>query len=229
MVMLHFYRQAADLRTQLLQEAERVSSIRLVMDQITADLRCARNESGARLGLSGDSTSLRLVKAAVPSLSAWRAGQAGVVALESDLRSVAYSLSTAISGTNRVVNGLVRTEESSVENRQSVEVARRGQGPAEKEPSAAPAPEPLSEAIGYIRFRYWDGSSWRETWGASSLPVGVEVTLASEPPTEATEPGQQSGEIFRRVVYLPGNSGDPESADGSRKTDSLSPSEEVGP
>jgi type II secretory pathway component PulJ len=204
LVMLHFYRQAADLRTQLLLEAERVSSIRLVMDRITEDLRSARNDNSAGYRMEGGATSIRFVRGAAPSLVNWRGGQLGRAAFpETDLRRVAYRMGAATLGTNWVATGLIRTDEPAVELRRS-----RAE-PAMDEPATAPAPdsrapaeEPLSETIRYLRFRYWDGAGWKESWSGTDLPLGLEVTLASEPPSEASEPEEETTEIFRRVIFL---------------------------
>jgi prepilin-type N-terminal cleavage/methylation domain-containing protein len=55
----------------------------------------------------------------------------------------------------------------------------------------------------FVRFRYWDGSSWLEAWDAPDLPIGVEVSLGMEPlPAEMTAE-EYPFELYRRVVYLP--------------------------
>jgi hypothetical protein len=42
-----------------------------------------------------------------------------------------------------------------------------------------------------------------ESWNGTKLPIGVEISLGFEPPV-TDEQGTDSGEVFRRVVYLPG-------------------------
>jgi len=71
-------------------------------------------------------------------------------------------------------------------------------------------PEPLSDEIRYVHFRYWDGTKWLESWDGIKLPLGVEISLGFEPPS-VDEQGVLEGEVFRRVVYLPGaNANHPE-------------------
>jgi type II secretory pathway pseudopilin PulG len=230
MVVLYFYRQAADLRTQLLQEAERISSIRLVMDRITSDLRCACSGPGTAFRLSGDANSLRFAKAAPPSVVDWTGNKLGRAAVaESDLWLVSYSLGSATEDTNRVITGLVRTEEPAVETRQVVEAARGEKVVAEQRKPLVAAPEPISEVICYLRLRYWDGTAWSESWSETTLPRGIEVTLASEAPSQTNGSGNELGEVFRRVICLP--AGSPGSAVAARGNggDSATSSEEVQP
>jgi type II secretory pathway pseudopilin PulG len=229
-VVLQFYSQATALRTQLLLEAERISSIRLVMETITADLRSARKDPASGPGLTGDATSLRLVRATPPSLANWAGGQWGRAAFpETDLRRVSYSLISSLDGTNLVPAGLTRTEEPCVELRRTLEVTRPGAG-VEIRPAVQPSsPDPLSETICYLRFRYWDGANWLESWRGTSLPVGVEVTLGLEPLTEKLEPGETSPEVFRRTIYLPANTGPSSGASPLQTSEPVAPPKEVAP
>ncbi len=217
LVLLVYYRQTAELRTQLLLEAERVSEVRMVMDQITADLRCARADAATGAGFSGGGASLRFAKAGLPSMTAWTGSQLGRAAFaETDLRWVDYSMGSVADGTNLVATGLVRSEESGVEKR-----ARRVTGPttvnedtpAVIEPPVS-EPVPLGASIHYLRFRYLRGSDWLDSWNEGGLPAGVEITLAWEPPVEELEFLQDSSELFRRVVVLPaGGAGSGEPVD----------------
>lgn len=62
---------------------------------------------------------------------------------------------------------------------------------------------PLTEAIHFVRFRYWDGLGWREEWGSAQPPAAVEITFGLEaiPPEMTAE--KYPYEIFRRVVCVP--------------------------
>jgi type II secretory pathway pseudopilin PulG len=207
-VALYFYSQAADLRTQLIQETERISATRLIMERLTADLRSARNDLTTGQGLSGDATSLRFLKTDLPSRAAWLAGQTGRVPYpETDLKLVSYGLGTALEGTNLVVSGFVRTEQPFVEPRRVRETPRASSGATETAAEKQTGPEPVTDAIHYARFRYWDGSQWSDSWNATELPLGVEVSLGGDPLPEGTAPEEYPWELFRRVIYLPGNGG----------------------
>ncbi len=65
------------LRSQAIQETERIAAARLIMDRITGDLRTLRLESSSGRGFAGSSNSLQFVKTDVPSFSAWTGGALG--------------------------------------------------------------------------------------------------------------------------------------------------------
>jgi type II secretory pathway component PulJ len=220
-VVLYFYRQAADLRTQLLAESERVSAIRLALDRLATDLRAALARPDEGLEFQGDSVSMRFARAGLPTFAGWAGGQHGRATFaETDLRWIGYSVSISTEGTNLVTAGLVRTEETCVETRRAAErpapsstVNRVVGGLAQDTPVTEVAetrpgrPEPMSEAIRYVRFRYYGDSGWVERWSGGSLPRGVEITLSAELVEEVPEGEMPTQEIFRRVVYLPQTGG----------------------
>src|SRR6185503_5857388 len=116
-----------------------------------------------------------------------------VSSAQTDLRLVRY---TVLTDTNTAA-GLYREEESLVETR-----TVRSSSPSVDVAPVKP-PEPLSEEIRYVHFRYWDGAKWSESWNGTKMPFGVEINLAFEAPT-TDEQGNTTGEVFRRIVYLPG-------------------------
>ncbi|MBI5799206.1 MAG: hypothetical protein HZA92_00560 [Verrucomicrobia bacterium] len=206
LVAMHFYQQATSLRAQLLDEAERLAAVRQVMDRLAADLRVAPVHD--RVGFSGDSNSLRFVITALPPASG---------GMQSDLRRVTYRATFAGTGTNLAVSGLVRTEEPAVDFLTSSRPAELATTDVETNasatsdpaaPAAAPTPaltasEPLTEAVRYLSFRFWDGTAWSESWSGVTPPPGVEVSLGFEPQASDLAPEQYPGEVFRRVIFLP--------------------------
>jgi prepilin-type N-terminal cleavage/methylation domain-containing protein len=202
-VALFFYQQATDLRAQLLQETERISAIRLVLDRLTADLRSAFPQASLENALTGSATSMQLVKADVPSRSVWNPGPFGrLISPESDLRLVTYSMASSGEGTNVTVTGLNRIEKPLVGSRTlPLNLANEEVMPTTNQVAALPPP--LIEEIRFLRFRYYDGSAWQDSWSKSELPMGVEVSLGWEPLPEDGTPDEYPYELFRRVVYLP--------------------------
>ena len=194
LVLLFFYQQAANLRTQLMQEAERLSTIRLLMDRITMELRTARPHAFFEATFIGESNFVQFVRTELVSDAAWKSGER-VPSAQTDLRLVRY---TVLTDTNAAA-GLYREEEPLIETR----TVRSASPSVDVTPPKAP--EPLSEEIRYVQFRYWDGAKWVESWNGTKMPFGVEISLAVESPT-TDEQGNTSGEVFRRVVYLPGAS-----------------------
>ena len=55
----------------------------------------------------------------------------------------------------------------------------------------------------FLRLRYWDGTAWLDSWTASGLPRGVEISLATEPLPPDAPPDALPSEVFRRVIALP--------------------------
>ena len=192
LVLLFFYNQAAELRAQLMQQADRLSTIRLLMDRITMELRTSRPHAFYEAAFIGDTQFVQFVRTDLVSPAAWKGGER-VLSAQTDLKLVRYSASSDTNGTP----GLYREEEALVETR----TRRSASVVVEVEPIKRP--EPLSEEIQYVHFRYWDGTKWLEHWDGVKLPTGVEITLGFEPPI-TDEQGNTSGEVFRRVVYLPG-------------------------
>jgi type II secretory pathway component PulJ len=211
-VALQFYRQCTDLRSQLLVESERIAAIRLVMDRIGADLRCAYATTVPGGGCTGDAASLRIVKTELPPRSSWSGGRLGrTEAPVTDLRVVQYGVSRTLEGTNDVVTGLVRIEAPLTEMRAAVVEARRAEavvvdaGPGQRRGG----PAPLTDAIRFVRFRYWTGSSWQDSWNGHGPPPGVEVSLGPEPLPADAVPGESPGEVYRRVIFVPGAAAQP--------------------
>lgn len=78
-VALVFYNQAAHLRSQLIDEAERLSAVRLVMDRIAGDLRTAFGQP--QVGFTGTSDSMIFVTARAPDLGNLQPGAASGASL----------------------------------------------------------------------------------------------------------------------------------------------------
>ena len=192
-VALVFYRQATSLRTQLLEESERLAAVRQLMDRVSADLRAAPVHDHA--GFTGTAMSLRFVMASLPVQPS---------APDSDLKLVSYGIATAGEGTNLVVSGLTRVEQTLVDLLPSALSPALATVAGDTNAPVTQLTEPLTEVVHFLRFRFWDGSAWRESWSSVAPPPGVEVSLGFEPlPSDAT-PDKYPFEVFRRLIFLPG-------------------------
>jgi type II secretory pathway pseudopilin PulG len=217
-VALVFYSQAANLRGQLIAESERLAIVRLVMDRIGADLHAAFEQP--QVGFTGSTDSMEFVIARAPDGS----GQPGNAALsaepKTDLRRVYYYLTASLEGTNFVVTGLDRTEESlltkptprganatgasAMSGPTTFSAATSASGlTATNSTDSAEGAEPLAETIRFARFRYWDGAAWLEAWDAPGLPPAVEVSLGLDPLPENDLPDAYPSEVFRRIIVVP--------------------------
>ena len=228
-----FYRQAAELRNQILLESDRLSTMRLVMDRIASDLRTAQGISGRDDAFSGGSNWVSFIRLTMPNGPA--AVRAGTI-----LSRISYAGVPQAGGTNAGVAGLSRSEASPDAPRAneidslrpstnspalSEEVAVDGS--AGKVPAAPADRNLMTDLIRQLRFRYWDGASWLEGWTNALPPSGVEVVISSEAPAEeapfentggssgtgsssgsalgsgAAESSGETGATFRRVIYIP--------------------------
>jgi len=78
-----------------------------------------------------------------------------------------------------------------------------------------PGFEMMAQEVKSLRFRYFDGSNWAETWDSNqmrTLPVAIEITLLVDPRSaEYRRQQQQVGDLdaafalqeYRTVVHLP--------------------------
>ena len=200
-VGLYFHSQATNLRAQLLQEADRIATIRLVMDRLTLELRNAFAQP--QYGFTGDATSLRFVTVEAPPRPAVNASLVTrSTTARTDLRLVTYGLGKNIEGTNEVVTGLTRTEQLLLEK---VSAPGAFGTTVTLDSTNAPAGDsgPLTDAIRLMRIWYWDGEGWSAKWDSDQLPRGVEITLGAEPLAPDALLADYPGEFFRRVIYLP--------------------------
>jgi type II secretory pathway pseudopilin PulG len=198
-VGLYFHSQATNLRAQLLLESDRISTVRLVMDRLTSEMRNAFAQP--QYGFTGDATSLRFVTVEAPAPAAWNAFTPRA-AWRGDLRLVTYGLGKNLEGTNQIVTGLTRTEELLLEkptgpNASATTVT------LDSTNALAPGVELLTDSIRFLRIWYWDGYGWLPTWDSDQLPRGIEITLGAEPLAADALPADYAGEFFRRVIYLP--------------------------
>jgi len=230
-VLLFFYQRMTETRNLALIEAEGVATVRLLMDQMTTELRLARASANPILRFEGSSNSMRFHTVAMQPRGTWlgvgTTNQAGI----GDLLRVSYSIA---GGTNLAeARGLTRREElpfapsppadpemlaeepdagldSDASDTNSlggelgetnlVDAASLDLG--ELQPGADGL---LTDQVRFLGLRYWNGGAWREGWSDTVLPLGVEITLSREALREGeSDPEDALGEVFRRVVYLPG-------------------------
>jgi type II secretory pathway pseudopilin PulG len=195
-VAISYYQRSADLRSQLLEESERLTTMRLMMDRLSGDLRTAFAEP--RQGFSGTPDSMRFVHVGNPT-----PGNLG----EGALKLVSYSVATNSQGTNAaVVIGFNRVETPLVELRTTS--ATTNSEPLSfngaMDPTVAltnQVVEPMTRAIRFVRFRYFNGSEWMDSWDGVDLPRGVEATFGTEPVLPDDE--VFGGEQFMRVIFVP--------------------------
>jgi len=206
LVALTFYQQAANLRTQILRASQDLSAIRLTLDQIAFDLRAATPVPS--VSFIGGPNSVEFARMAPPSTKPNSTN--GIFAAPS-LQRLTITALVSQNGTNLSVRGLARTESPlfrppSPDPLQSTNsLPAPPSNPASTATNSPPEPQnrPFTEAIHFLNFRYWNGSSWQDSWFASAPPPGIEITLGADPIPDDATPENYPYERFRRVVLIP--------------------------
>ena len=213
-VLLYFYQRSAEVRLKALEETEFISTGRLLMEQITGELRTARFAEDQFMGVEGSSNSIRFVCTALPLPSRWLidTNEPARSSSTTDLKKVYYGVA---GGTNLYSSrGIERREEylapsgpvletSVVDTTNEVSLAGAALTNAAMTNVVTRSGQPLTDKVKFLQFRYWDGKEWVDSWAELSLPGGVEISLGREAmPQDAGAEGYPF-EIFRRVVFLP--------------------------
>ena len=206
-VALFFYSQCANLRTQLIDESERIGTLRLLLQKMTADLRSAQAQD--QFGFTGASNSIEFVKSGALPLSSWNVGSNAIVQFPSGLSQVSYQLVSGADGTNLVSLGIAHRETPlNVLLKTSPAAQTEGVASATNYITSSGTNGAMStnvaglltDKIHTMQFRYWDGATWTNTWDGMVPPARVEIILA----TDALDPADTNAEIYRRVVVIPG-------------------------
>lgn len=213
-VLLYFYQRAAEVRKIALDETEYISISRMVLEQITSELRTARVIEDQFIGMEGSSNSIRFVCTALPITSRWLVdtNQPLLNAPATDLKEVSYSL---WAGTNLLgAHGLERSERfhaastvvpstNTTSNLDVLGIPISTTNDLLATNMVSNGGQLLTEVIRFIQFRYWDGTEWIDSWSSAELPRGVEVTVGREPMPQETSAEGYPFEFFRRIVFLP--------------------------
>ena len=223
-----FYRQAAELRTQILQESDRLATLRLVMDRLASDLRTAQGISGRGDAFSGGSNWISFVRMTLPN------GQSAATRSGSILRRITYAAPLRAESTNSSIAGLTRAEESpdappsigsssastniAALSESAAADAAGSDGVSATVGSDVTPRNLMTDLVRFLRFRYWDGAVWLEGWTNAMPPSGVEVVIstdaapiesapetaaASSSPSSSAEANTETSASFRRVIFIP--------------------------
>lgn len=110
-VALYFYQQSSMLRKDALEEMERIAAVRLVMDRLGMELRCAVNGSELLPGLTGTSSSIEFTRLEPPvrgSLITNEMGQTSPSRLQPTYKKMIYRIGGGSDG----LSVLERSEEN---------------------------------------------------------------------------------------------------------------------
>lgn len=217
-VLLYFYQRAAELRQDVLQETEFISVGRLLMEQITTELRAARVVEEEFFALDGTSNSIRFVCTTLPGITRWLVdtNEPSPGGGATDLKEVYYGLAGGTNASGAI--GIERKEsfllsalqgsetnlvETTNESALFLEPPLTGTNDASLTNFVSALAPPLTTKIKFLQFRYWDGTEWVESWSGLQLPAGVEISIGREAMPIDSEVEGYPYEFFRRTVFLP--------------------------
>lgn len=243
-IVLYYYQQAADLRNTVMVETSRVTSIRLIMDRLTSELRTALPATGLHSGMNGSSNELEFVRLDVPIVSPLTM-DTNLPASSSPvtLKKVHYLLSASKSDSNStsfvrievpaicstpVTNASTSSGTSVIDTNTiidtnlTVSLSQDANEAVTLEEtnlvSGISGGMVVAKELNYLQFRYWNGYSWSDSWSEEYLPLGIEINLGIEPLLETDLAEGYAGELYQRIIYLP---------TGSRGTDTNSASSDL--
>lgn len=206
-VMFGVYFQGTKIRERSSERMDLLLAERLVMERLTAELRCAMEYPFLKIGLEGDGTSMTFTTTHLPGFAAWadRGALDDPPPVVSDVQLVGYRLRTeARADGGEMVSGLERTVQRVLmsDTVEEAEVEEDAEADEEAREEAVVSVMLVTRKIRHLRLRYWDGAQWVEQWTGGDLPGAVEVTLGDRPMTE--DEAEYPGRLFRRVIDLPG-------------------------
>jgi type II secretory pathway pseudopilin PulG len=212
-VAIYFYHQTSNFRTQLIQETERLATIRLLLQKMTTDFR-AIDGSGS-YSFIGTSNSVSFVIAENRLMGRWSAPAAQAGTWPVGLFQVVYQVNQAQEGANVVATGLVRDERAvdaapvtaavvePFTNSVTDTTATLEQPQTNSLDSATNIlQQPITQLIEALAFEYWDGTQWTNVWQDFTPPSGIRISLSAAPFTENSS-APAGVDTFRRTVFLP--------------------------
>ena len=208
-VAIYFYHQSANLRTQLIEETDKLTTVRLLMQRIANDLRAV--EGSGSYSFIGTSNTLSFVTAEHRLTGRWNSAPGN--RWQVGLYQVAYQLNESMEGTNVVVGGFVR-DERPIDAAPAAALGTKDESTNRIETLSVEAPatnsttittnilqQPITEIVQALQFEYWDGAGWTNLWQSFTPPIGVRVMLATEP--LSAEGAPEEAHHFRRTIYIP--------------------------
>ncbi len=194
-----FYLHGLKIRDRVNEQMDILLTERLIMDRMTSELRSAMEFRFLQMGMTGGSEKAQWISAQLPGPAAWavRKSTDDPIPPETDIQIIGYRLRVDEDEEGQpVVEGIERISQKVL----APTTAEEGEPSEGKEIEVVL----LSRRIKYLRFRYWDGVSWINSWDGGDLPGGVEISMGPYPLPEGTSHEDYDEEVFRRVVFVPG-------------------------
>ena len=196
-----FYFYSMDVRREVTAESELLAAERAIMDGLTNELRAAMAYPFLNIGMDGASDQISFVSTALPGPAAWSVydPMAEPLPPEQDVQILTYQLRVDANTDPATILGLERL------CRKNITALSQGKGRQVRL---------MSGRMQFLGFRYFDGTGWRDSWHAAAsssdpqqaaLPMGVEVTLGTEPKPADMDMEEYllNNPTFRREIFVP--------------------------
>jgi type II secretory pathway pseudopilin PulG len=208
--LLAFYRDAMDVRASVTDEADLLATQRNLMDGLTNELRTALAYPGQNIGMQGSNGQINFLSAVLPGKAVWSAQDpmGPAPAPEQDLQVLIYRLRIDANYDPVMILGLERLCQRNL---------------SALTPGAGQQVRLVSPRIQFLNFRYFDGTTWQDSWQpgqapsstdanaapAGPLPMGVEIILGTDPIPDEMDLEQYllNYPTFRREVFVPAGAG----------------------
>jgi len=224
---MYFYQQASQFRNDLLKENERISSARLILDRLSAELRCVLYHPERRVGVRGGGDWIEFLKSSIPSMASWQIPNESdpLPYPETGYRLVRYELTKKpiLQGimqndanqkmidqmTSKLSSDLNSSDEALAPLMQGDAIDRIEQRLLTAKTSTNSVfqvridPVRITDQLKHMRFRYLNGGVWVDTWPGPAIPSGIEIILGIESMSGTNLFEEYTNHVFRRVVPMP--------------------------
>jgi prepilin-type N-terminal cleavage/methylation domain-containing protein len=182
-ILYSFLSGLAASRARALKYARQQSAASVLIERVEADLSsCLVGDSATGAGVAGDEREIRILS-----------------------RGVAAGLAERGAGDPRVLGDLQASEYRFNESGRVIE-ARKGAVSTDAAGDAEPF-WPVSDELFRVRFRYYDGAQWRESFdslAAGRLPHAVEIAIWFRPwpgPPDDALPSEEEDDFAARLTF----------------------------
>ena len=190
-----FYDRAVRVRSTVLNQVQWASMERHLMDRMTDELRSAIVYPFLSIGLEGATDQMTLMCTVLPGPAAWavRTSDEDPIPPEHDIQLVGYRLR------------IYEDEDGLWHNDGLERTCQRILAAQTSEDVQVVTADLIAPDVHFLRLRYFDGAGWVDGWGGGDLPLGVEITLGSEPKPDEMEVEDYLTlyPTWRRVVHVP--------------------------
>jgi type II secretory pathway component PulJ len=202
-----FYNATMSMRQDLTDSSDRLFSQRKALDLLSDDLQSAIPYAFLPGSFSGGSDQISFLRTVTPSeatyfppnviaAGGWAGATSGPTSQpawesEHDVQMVTYRLRIWVDEDNIThIDGLERSVQRTIAAATAVEGSNVHS-------------QVLAGQVKFVRFQYWDGAAWQDSWSGNNLPLAVRVDLGEEPAEPDAEAAEYEYPTLWREIYVP--------------------------